>query len=145
MTPTRLQRSRKKGSNLLEQSKKINGLDVVCVGRGSRWGNPFRVIQYDFDKKWAIKTDGTEKCSEILVSNCHAVYNTKQEAVLDAIRCYQLWLLPYTHESSSMEDFLLSAAVMEDAKLNLKGKNLACWCGLDEICHADVLLKIAND
>ena len=26
----------------------------------------------------------------------------------------------------------------------LKGKNLACFCPLDEPCHADVLLKIAN-
>jgi hypothetical protein len=26
----------------------------------------------------------------------------------------------------------------------LRGKNLACWCALDQPCHADVLLKIAN-
>lgn len=26
----------------------------------------------------------------------------------------------------------------------IKGKNLACWCPLDQPCHADVLLKIAN-
>lgn len=30
-------------------------------------------------------------------------------------------------------------------KKELKGKNLACWCALDKICHADILLKIAND
>ena len=27
----------------------------------------------------------------------------------------------------------------------LKGKNLACWCKLDESCHADVLLAMANE
>lgn len=27
----------------------------------------------------------------------------------------------------------------------LKGKNLACWCPLDKPCHADILLKIANE
>lgn len=27
---------------------------------------------------------------------------------------------------------------------NLRGKNLACWCALDQPCHADVLLEIAN-
>lgn len=27
----------------------------------------------------------------------------------------------------------------------LKGKDLACWCPLDQPCHADVLLKIANE
>lgn len=26
----------------------------------------------------------------------------------------------------------------------LKGKNLACWCALDQPCHADVLLDLAN-
>lgn len=27
----------------------------------------------------------------------------------------------------------------------LKGKNLACWCPLDQPCHADILLEIANE
>ena len=27
----------------------------------------------------------------------------------------------------------------------LRGKNLACWCRLDEPCHADVLLTVANE
>lgn len=26
----------------------------------------------------------------------------------------------------------------------LKGKNLACWCPLNQPCHADILLEIAN-
>lgn len=26
----------------------------------------------------------------------------------------------------------------------LRGKNLACWCPLDEPCHADILLELAN-
>jgi len=26
----------------------------------------------------------------------------------------------------------------------LRGKNLACWCKPGAVCHADVLLKIAN-
>jgi hypothetical protein len=31
----------------------------------------------------------------------------------------------------------------EMVRRELRGKNLACWCGLDETCHADVLLEIA--
>ena len=30
-------------------------------------------------------------------------------------------------------------------KMNLEGWNLACWCSLDQPCHADILLKIANE
>lgn len=26
----------------------------------------------------------------------------------------------------------------------LRGRNLACWCPLDQPCHADVLLELAN-
>lgn len=27
----------------------------------------------------------------------------------------------------------------------LRGKDLACWCPLDQPCHADVLLRLANE
>jgi hypothetical protein len=30
------------------------------------------------------------------------------------------------------------------ARDELRGKDLACWCPLDQPCHADVLLEIAN-
>lgn len=26
----------------------------------------------------------------------------------------------------------------------LRGKDLACWCRLDQPCHADILLELAN-
>ena len=34
--------------------------------------------------------------------------------------------------------------IPRDEILKLRGKNLACWCALDQPCHADVLLEIAN-
>lgn len=30
------------------------------------------------------------------------------------------------------------------AKRELRGKDLLCWCPLDQPCHADVLLELAN-
>jgi hypothetical protein len=33
---------------------------------------------------------------------------------------------------------------VEDVERELRGKDLACYCPLDEACHADVLLEIAN-
>jgi len=41
----------------------------------------------------------------------------------------------------------LQSRLVAAAKEELRGKNLACWCPLelDRPCHADVLLKIAND
>lgn len=31
-----------------------------------------------------------------------------------------------------------------EAFAELRGKNLACWCKLDQPCHADVLLEVSN-
>lgn len=31
-----------------------------------------------------------------------------------------------------------------EIRADLRGKNLACFCALDEPCHGDVLLEIAN-
>ena len=33
---------------------------------------------------------------------------------------------------------------VEDAKRELRGCDLACYCPLDQPCHADVLLAVAN-
>jgi len=33
--------------------------------------------------------------------------------------------------------------LMEQARKELKGKDLVCWCS-PKLCHADILLKIAN-
>src|SRR4030067_3345256 len=36
------------------------------------------------------------------------------------------------------------ARIVDLAKKMLKGKDLACFCPLDQPCHADVLLEIVN-
>jgi hypothetical protein len=41
---------------------------------------------------------------------------------------------------------LWAATALEPEKVALlRGQDLACWCPLDQPCHADVLLQIAND
>lgn len=40
------------------------------------------------------------------------------------------WWLDFTKRIENMEE--------------LRGKDLACWCPLNQPCHADVLLEIAN-
>ena len=37
-----------------------------------------------------------------------------------------------------------SWAWLSRMKIELRGRNLACWCKLDQPCHADVLLEIAK-
>ena len=44
------------------------------------------------------------------------------------------------------EDLLAGrlAITVEDVERELHGRDLACYCPLDEPCHADVLLELAN-
>jgi Domain of unknown function (DUF4326) len=38
-----------------------------------------------------------------------------------------------------------SPHLVAEARTVLRGYDLACWCPLSEPCHADVLLRLAND
>jgi hypothetical protein len=42
------------------------------------------------------------------------------------------------------EWFMGHPELVEVARRELRGRDLACWCRLDEPCHADVLLEVAN-
>jgi len=66
------------------------------------------------------KSDGYQDAS-------YTTIRTRTEAVE--------WFRWYSQVRSRSE----IAAVRE-----LRGKNLACWCPLDQPCHADVLLELAN-
>lgn len=34
--------------------------------------------------------------------------------------------------------------IHDEIRRELRGKNLVCWCSLNQPCHADVLLELAN-
>lgn len=133
--PIRVQRSRKKRWRMPE--------NTVYVGRGSRWSNPFRVV-LESNNRFFVASDGSDHCKEILSKFCNPGFETKDEAAKLSIKCYTYYLTPYTHDKGSMMDFYESEMRIEDAVEALKGKNLACWCKLDETCHADWLLKMVN-
>lgn len=57
------------------------------------------------------------------------------------------WGNPFDSSNTGQLDpilrFTCEAAPLLDVG-ELRGKNLACWCPLDQPCHADVLLELAN-
>jgi hypothetical protein len=61
---------------------------------------------------------------------------TTRESIVEA---YRRWLLGYMGDHFLHEREVAVASLPE-----LRGRDLACWCPLDEPCHADVLLEIAN-
>jgi len=53
---------------------------------------------------------------------------------------------PFT-QAQAVEQFQLWCVRhnVEAIRADLRGKNLACWCRLGTPCHADVLLRLANE
>lgn len=57
------------------------------------------------------------------------------------------WGNPFTRHNSGTVNPALRFACEVGPLLDvseLRGKNLACWCSLEQSCHADVLLELAN-
>ena len=55
------------------------------------------------------------------------------------------WGNPFKTVKQYKETLVYTGGFISEIKKKLKGKNLACWCPLDQPCHADVLLRIANN
>lgn len=95
--------------------------DTVKVDRSTRWGNPF-----------VVGRDGTQsECVEAFA------FLAGEAAGLQALARV---LVP-------PEGLQATEAMLAELKTDpspLRGKHLACWCRLDQPCHADVLLRLAN-
>jgi hypothetical protein len=114
--PERVQLSRKKGWRM--------PLNTVKVSRPGVFGNPF-AAEGAIDSGFA-----TEKTARAFVVQCFADWIN-----YPGQRAEKWWQGP---ESDKRR-----AAIL-DGLPGLRGKNLACWCRLDQPCHADVLLELAN-
>lgn len=104
---------------------------AVYVGRPTRWGNPFKVGMV-VDRIALTDRRGETHVHEIRV-----------ETPAQAVEFYRRWLdgaplLVGGHELAGRPP---TAAQI---RAELAWRDLACWCGLDQPCHADVLLERAN-
>lgn len=126
--PKRIQRKRTQGWQMPE--------GTVYVGRPTKWGNPYRVGEilserhggpsgsdwlYAVDRGWVgqrITTEMAVTLYRLLWSD--VMYYGDDESVPIGL---------FAHPTDLRE---------------LTGKDLACWCPLDQPCHADVLLELAN-
>jgi len=123
VVPARLQLSRRKGASILLESLARNGLDVVVVARPSLWGNPFSAANaFEMGYLKSGQPPGP------LLAQTFREWLTKRPGV-------DWWMGP---KSEAKRDWMLTNLHQ------LRGKNLACWCALDQPCHADVLLELAS-
>ena len=137
-TPVRLQLSRRAGFNLQALSLATNGLVAVNVARPGKWGNPFvagKPSGCDF------KDDGDITPMIAALSHGQAI-----EFFRDMTWGF---LSPemHPHGHNHMTRWrrqVTGMSISEAARIYLRGKNLACFCRLDQPCHADTLLHLAN-
>jgi ribosomal protein L34 len=124
--PIRIQRKRTPGFRLQDQSP--DGRPVVSVCRPGKWGNPYKVGSY------------VEPQNDDGISAGHLM--TVKEAI--GFLKYEIWYNDECIKNANgwfVENWNFTT---ESIKSELRGKHLACFCPLDQPCHADVLLEIAN-
>jgi uncharacterized protein DUF4326 len=93
---------------------------AVVVARPSRWGNPWRV-------------------GEASPFGDHAPMTRE-----DAVSVYRYTIGAPGMAPNADDSWRPSREFEKVVRAELAGKDLACWCPLDQPCHADVLLEIAN-
>lgn len=124
--PVRVQRRRTPGWRM--------PANTIYVGRGSRWGNPFRAGR----ATTLVATDRASRWEMVL----------RPDTAADAVALYREWAVGGIADPILGE--VLAAPYTPDDLTVLRGHNLACWCPLVDregrpvACHADVLLELAN-
>lgn len=161
--PRRIQRKRIKGWRMPE--------GAVYVGRPGRWGNPFRyrtpygLVRHlpgepdTYEYEGRISADGMTHPfyhPDGRITDYRVRYATRAETV----ELYRRTLLEpdrgmlgaYPSNAGHLATYSTGrpfpdhrgTVTPEMIRTELAGRDLACWCPLDQPCHADVLLEIAN-
>lgn len=118
--PKRIQRRRTKGWRMPP--------NCVYVGRPTWFGNPFTRNDY--------YGSGYSGSLEVATKYC--------------VDAYREWLtgVPFLLDWREPRHLLGWLEGCREGRVErlktLRGKDLSCWCPLDQPCHADVLLEVAN-
>lgn len=96
--------------------------DAVIVSRPSKWGNPFTVAG-------AVEAGFAD--------------NTADGRAV-AAGAFRDWLHGDDWAAGSGPEWEIHRFALLGTLRELAGRDLACWCPLDQPCHADALLELAN-
>jgi len=91
------------------------------VGRGTRWGNPNQITQ-TATNGWNVNHDNGSSVG---------VFASKREAHRFAVEAYRAHLKA-------------NPKLADRARVELRGRDLMCWCPPELPCHVDVLLELVN-
>ena len=103
---------------------------AVYVGRPTIWGNPY----------WHVaKFHGVERALDLYRMSASGMWLPQKMDDWPDHYVHQVYEdhLRWTERIGGHPTTLIIA--------ELKGRDLACWCSLDDpLCHAEILLEIAN-
>lgn len=152
--PKRIQRQRTKGWRMPD--------GAVYVGRPGKWGNPFpvsgdyimwatvargrynndvnrRLTAVELFRSWLtdqrLPPASPARKDDLIVYESGIALSTDEVARGIAATCAML---------NAEELKVQRPPEMADLIAELRGRDLVCWCPLDQPCHADVLLELAN-
>lgn len=119
-SPKRIQRKRTRGWRMPAHA--------IYVGRPSRWGNPYTMVVEGF---------GIQRSLDLYRETAQGHWNPSLIADMGNSLGAEVY--------RAHCDWLQRVRILRDGiRGELAGKDLACWCPLDQPCHADVLLELAN-
>ena len=95
--------------------------NTTVVSRPSRWGNPY-----------ALGDPGIPDRAAAVATFKRLLELRQRDPALPSAELFPGQGIP---EYPSTDEI----------RLELRGRNLACWCPAGEPCHVDVLLAIANE
>jgi hypothetical protein len=98
----------------------------IRLSRAKGWRMPANCVKVDRSTRWGNPFRAGPQLSP--------------EAVT---REYEEWILGET--AILEEDKQLMPPTLEEIRFHLRGKSLGCWCPLGSPCHAEILLRLAND
>ncbi len=121
--PRRVQQRRTKGWRKPE--------NTVSVARPSKWGNPYVV-----GRTLLLLTGDAEA---MFIGSFDRIQRIESITPRIAVDLYRLlWLTNWNIGDAEVP------RAAPGALAEIRGKNLMCFCPLDQPCHADVLLELAN-
>lgn len=91
---------------------------AVVVARPSKWGNPWKV-------------------DDLGIPDAAEATRRFEAAVAGFISADGSFCAPCAHPDSFIGRIICNVT-------ELRGRDLCCWCALDQPCHADILLRMAN-
>lgn len=103
--------------------------NTVSVARPGKWGNPFFIINEE-GSPWI--TDARDPSMPVLNYDVQRLLNIAETEPLG-----------WRNARRGVVE-LFRQQCCDRSFAELRGKNLACWCPLDQPCHADIILQFAN-